>query len=501
MRQYKSYMDHVKVSGDLHRRLAELEGPGKRPVPWVKYASLAAALALVCGLGGFGAWAAHINSRRALLRSDPSAYQGVYPEVGGVNEPDIALEEPGDAAQPGMRTLGGYEVAEDGAAAYYVLPYIEYGPPSGSVMNSSLARPDGELRDAGRDDVLALVGGEEALTAHLNWGECEFRGTVGFEADGTVCMMSLWGEGADTAFSLEVSPGRIPPTCYVVIGEERTITDVWGVEVSGVNRAGAYGDAERGVYMDVSRELQFIAKGVGCRLKVYGTQDQAVEELASRFVRWAVLEGLDLSAISPDGAKPVEADPGYSVGEPNWDDSGEGWTCPGCGVYIEAGVKHDHTQDGSPRERTGAAPRGRTPRLTPATASSPAGPAAGASRMGRSTTASRTAPAATCAACAARRSRRGRCTAMRCADFPWLPRPGPAKPAARPSSMGWPTTVRCAAATRRRTSARCAARPTRRARPTPAAREATTREAITDTCPARQSRAGLSSCAAAGSLL
>ena len=54
MRQYKSYMDHVKVSGDLHRRLAELEGPGKRPVPWVKYASLAAALALVCGLGVWG---------------------------------------------------------------------------------------------------------------------------------------------------------------------------------------------------------------------------------------------------------------------------------------------------------------------------------------------------------------------------------------------------------------------------------------------------------------
>ena len=342
MRQYKSYMDHVKVSGDLHRRLAELEGPEKRPVPWVKYASLAAALALVCGLGVWGLGKVPGGPGQLAACFMPT----VAPELGGLDEPDIALEEPGDAAQPGMRTLGGYEVDEDGAAAYYVLPYIEYGPPSGSVMNSSLARPDGELRDAGRDDVLALVGGEEALTAHLNWGECEFRGTVGFEADGTVCMMSLWGEGADTAFSLEVSPGRMPPTCYVVIGEERTITDVWGVEVSGVNRAGAYGDAERGVYMDVSRELQFIAKGVGCRLKVYGTQDQAVEELASRFVRWAVLEGLDLSAISPDGAKPVETGPDYSVGEPNWDDSGEGWTCPGCGAYIEAGVEHDHTQDG-----------------------------------------------------------------------------------------------------------------------------------------------------------
>ena len=54
MRQYKSYMDHVKVSGDLHRRLAELEGPGKRPVPWVKYASLAAALALGLVMAGAG---------------------------------------------------------------------------------------------------------------------------------------------------------------------------------------------------------------------------------------------------------------------------------------------------------------------------------------------------------------------------------------------------------------------------------------------------------------
>ena len=93
-------------------------------------------------------------------------------------------------------------------ASYFMLPYLEYGSPSGPMVDASLAPPDGGLRDAGRDDVLALIGNEDALTAHLGWGGFEFGGTVGFEADGTVWMMSLFGEGADAAFSLELSPNR-----------------------------------------------------------------------------------------------------------------------------------------------------------------------------------------------------------------------------------------------------------------------------------------------------
>ena len=81
-------------------------------------------------------------------------------------------------------------------------------------------------------------------------------------------------------------------------------------------------------------------------MKVYGTQDSAVEELVSRFVRWAVLEGLNLSGISPDGAEPLEADPNYSVGEPNWNDGApavsaeSGYTCPDCGASYPAGTDH-----------------------------------------------------------------------------------------------------------------------------------------------------------------
>lgn len=327
MKRYFEYMDNVKVSDTLHQRLLELEAPAKRPIPWKKYGAVAAALVLVCGVGAWGLSCGGWNAATTNFR--PSAETA--PELAGVEKtaiPDIAIVEPGDVDEPGMKTIGGYDVTDGEMVTHYVLPYIEYGAPSGVSGDMSLAPPDGGLRAATRDDALALVGGEDALTAHLNWGECEFNGTVGFEANGTVWMMSLWGEGSDTAFSLELSPNQLPPTCCVVIGEQRTVTDVWGVEVSGVNSAGAYGDTERGVYMDVSREVEFIANGVGCRLKAYGTQDGAVEELVSRFVRWAILEGLDLSGISSDGAMPQEIDPNYGVGEPNyepnWNDSVDG---------------------------------------------------------------------------------------------------------------------------------------------------------------------------------
>lgn len=161
MKQYREYMDGVRVSDTLHRRLAELEAPARRPVPWVKYGSLAAALALVVGLGTW--WLSREEAYDHLVDYDPAA-----PENEVVAVPDIALVDPGDIT----------------------------------------------------------------------------------------------------------------------------------------------------------------------------------EELVSRFVRWAVLEGLDLSGISSDGAAPEAIDPNYSVGEPNWNDSGEGWTCPDCGMHIEAGAEHHHSADG-----------------------------------------------------------------------------------------------------------------------------------------------------------
>lgn len=346
MRGYQKYMDQIEVSGALHEKLTALEGPARRPV-W-KYSVAIAALALIVGLGGFGAArAAGVDSwdaLRALVWGLPEddwtvMARSFAPDAGtaeaeGENDIDLALEDPGDAGTYGRdaaKSAGGYEVrgAENGpetTVSYYMLPWIDYQEPSGAVMaDYSLAPPDGGTREASREDFLALLGcDKDALAVHLNWGGYTLSGTVGFNAGGSVCMASLYGQSDQGEFHLELSPGRMPPQCCVVEGRPSATTDVWGVEVTGTKNVGMIGDGERGIYLDVSRRAEFFAHDVGVRFTAYGTEDEAVEEMVARFVRWAVLEGLDPSKLTPEGAlvpapaaqgstDPYELDPTYGV--------------------------------------------------------------------------------------------------------------------------------------------------------------------------------------------
>ena len=49
--------------------------------------------------------------------------------------------------------------------------------------------------------------------------------------------------------------------------------------------------------------MEFIANGVGCRFTIYGLEGQgaAVEEMVSRFVRQAILEGFYLQNVLQGG--------------------------------------------------------------------------------------------------------------------------------------------------------------------------------------------------------
>ena len=51
MKRYQTFMDGVKAPDTLHQRLVELKQPGSRPAGWKKYATAAAALALVVEIG------------------------------------------------------------------------------------------------------------------------------------------------------------------------------------------------------------------------------------------------------------------------------------------------------------------------------------------------------------------------------------------------------------------------------------------------------------------
>ena len=311
MKKYKGYMDGVKASDTLHRRLVELDASKKRPGLWKRYGAAAAALVLVAGLGAWGL------SYGGGLAEAGHEIPDIVPEGEIIDAPDIAIEDPLETPEPGQKTLGGYEVPHDGMVAYYILLGIDYElSDTRSEMALDWDVPKGSVeRELTQADLAALFGKEENLSVHLDWGGYELSGRAVWNEDG-----SLWGfwvngsAGEHDHFELAVGVGMIPPTC-IVDGDD-VVTEVWDVPVTAWGYNGEYG---------CDRRVEFMNDGLGYRFDITGTDGSQTELLVSRLVRWLIVEGLETDAITSNGAvlsHPWEADPNYSVGEPNWNDGG-----------------------------------------------------------------------------------------------------------------------------------------------------------------------------------
>lgn len=214
MKQYFEYMDNVEVSDTLHQRLLELEAPAKRPIPWKKYGAVAAALALVCGVGAWGLSGGFpFAANRDLPRMETVAI-----ESNEIGQPDIAPAEPGDVAEPGMKTIGGYEVQQGEVVSYFMLPGIDYGMADemAQVSMDWDVPPGSTKRDLTQADLAALFGGEDALSTHLGWGGYELSGWAAWYEDG-----SFWGAyingimpnygAAPRELEFAVTAGQLPP--------------------------------------------------------------------------------------------------------------------------------------------------------------------------------------------------------------------------------------------------------------------------------------------------
>lgn len=341
MKKYKEFMDGVKAPDTLRQRLTELETPEKRPIPWKRYGAMAAALALVCGLGGLGAWAMRANSLDSPIPPYPSGYQGTQPE--NIDVPDIAQVDPGDLTEPGQRTLGGYDVTvgsgPEAMVAHYILPYIEYGEagnPSQVALDWDI--PQGaHKRDLSQEEIVALMGGKDALSTHLDWDGYTLTGWGAWYEDG-----SFWGAyingyaGPMDHFEFAVTADQLPPTCVVysasVTQEVRGLTITADGYDSVATPSGGV-DAS-------SRRVSFMKDGYGFRFDLTGVSRALTEERVSRLVRQIADKGLELTYdcpycghTFPFGA--VHHDPLVSAEG--------GYTCSNCGQFVPAGEKHSHT--------------------------------------------------------------------------------------------------------------------------------------------------------------
>lgn len=307
MDKYKKYMDSVEPSPEFREKLKRLDLP-RRPAAWKRYGALAAALALVIGLGGW-----------VLGRDRDAIWNGETVEIGPAEQihTDIAIYPvPSGQLPDSQPTGGGYEVTDGEVAAYYMLPYIQYQEEdSRYAADYSLAPPGALSREATLEDVILMVGHADALWFHLGWDDSlEWGGVVWFEESGDPCAASIYAKGEDVIFSFEMMEGSEVPECCIIPDESYTTSEFCGVEILGLKNVGWCVD-DNGVEMRESRKVSFFTGEMGYKLTIYGVDGTKVDELAARFTRWAIVEGFDLDAAVRDGAEPVYG----GVGEPNYE--------------------------------------------------------------------------------------------------------------------------------------------------------------------------------------
>lgn len=351
MKKYREYMDNVRASDTLHQRLAELKEPGERPGAWKKYGFIAAALALALGLGGYG-----VHYYDTMVDPRGEAFLEATLAFDPVAHPDIALTEPGDVTEPGEKTLEGYAVEEERGGVpvvcYYMLPYIDYGGMKPSAASQVPAAdwdiPQGAVkRDLAREEIIALMGGEDAVATHLDWGGYELTGWAAWYEDGSFWGAYIMGHAGELDhFEFSVTADQMPPTC--VVYSEGVTQEIRGLTVIAEGHDSAAGP---GGGVDAStRRVSFMKDDYGYRFDLTGASCALTEQRVSRLVCHVADRGLELSVVG--GAIPEfvpDYDPTYEDGVPEQDTSAndprsyaynEPWVCPDCGAHVPAGEGH-----------------------------------------------------------------------------------------------------------------------------------------------------------------
>lgn len=290
MNRYKSYMDRVVVTQAFHDKLLNLADQTPTRTPWAKYTAAAACAALLLGVGAFALGRAQWPGSG----QDPDPVQCAVPSapVESQETIDLAPAGPDELLEPGMKTIEGYEVrvSQGGreAVEYHVLPWIDYGTESNAAAALDWDIPEGSVRrDLSADEITALLGGEEAVSQHLDWSGYELTGWAAWNGDGSFWGAYLQGcKGPLDHFEFAVTAGQLPPTCVVFGGSVEQ--EIWGVRVTADKYDGKEGCARR---------VSFLKDNYGYRFDLTATSGpEEAEKLVSRVVTHvAAGDGLNFS--------------------------------------------------------------------------------------------------------------------------------------------------------------------------------------------------------------
>lgn len=359
MKDYKSYMDRVNVSDETHEKLLGLETEKKeektmKRKPYIAIAAAACAVLLV----GVGAWRIGVRPEaerwRDLVSSfDTMAIESTQPSDPGPvpcavpSEPvessaaiEIAPVE-GDEIEPVTKSIEGYETRDyqggQEVVTYYCLPWIDYGTGSNASAALDWDIPAGAARrDLTAEEIVNLLGGQDAVDLHLDWSDYELSGWGAWYEDGSFWGAYLQGyQGPMDHFEFAITAGALPPTC-VVFGDS-VEQEIWGLTVTADKFDGEDGCARR---------VSFMKDGYGYRFDLTATgEPEEAERLVSRAVAWVSQNGLSLCTVTgeetPAMNQPDPQSPQDGASSPSWNPNG-----------VE-----DLTPEGQPACNSGSAPR------------------------------------------------------------------------------------------------------------------------------------------------
>ncbi len=307
MKRYRKFMSGVKPSDTLNRRLKELKEPKKGPAPWAKYGAIAAAFILVFGGAALGMhWDARWSGRLDELFRQAS----YVPENVDAPQPDIAIVEPGDETGSVEKTVGSYEYHDPrfeglGVVSFIMLPDIDYGNTGLSEAQTALDWdiPQGAFRrDMSREHIAYLLGGEDALSTHLDWDGYELSGWAAWYENGDFWGAYVMGhQGPLDHFEFAVTADQLPPTCIAY--PHSVEQDICGITVTADGHDSV---ATPSGGVDAStRRVSFMRDGYGFRFDLTSTSRALAEERVSRLVRLVADDGTRYLEWITDTMEPV----------------------------------------------------------------------------------------------------------------------------------------------------------------------------------------------------
>ncbi len=285
MKHYRSYMDRLKVSPELHRRLLAGTRPERRG-GWTR-AAAAACCALVLagsfwgfrlarGYAGGGVRPAQTAGTAETPEPLPAPPQkelritGDWPDT---LEPYILrVEDPFEGQAHGDFDLPGFEI-----------PQLSL---EGAVVGDYGYSPNFTQTCLTPQELVHALGGAEEVPWILYWAGFELLGTASFDTDDGELLreVSVYGErenaaGEQTQLRLTLTPGELPPAEVVCQGEEERVHPVTGVPVKAY-----FLQLENGSYC---YRAECMSGDTGARLEVTGPDQEEAAHLILCFLRKA----------------------------------------------------------------------------------------------------------------------------------------------------------------------------------------------------------------------